>query len=65
MIGLGLLVVKNNVHKDVAQPMMALAVLGMAIGIGFVLSAVVSYVLSRKLGLWGPPASLTEESSNV
>jgi hypothetical protein len=54
--GVGLQYVSNNIQKDVAQPLFAMGVLGIAIGAGFVLSAIVSYVLSRKLGLWQPPA---------
>jgi hypothetical protein len=36
---------------DVTQPLHAIGVLAIAIGIGFVLSAVVSYFISRRLGL--------------
>jgi ABC-type multidrug transport system fused ATPase/permease subunit len=53
--GFGLEYVSNNIQKDVSAPLFALGVLAIAIGAGFVLSAVVSFVLSRKLGLWEPP----------
>jgi hypothetical protein len=51
--GIGLWFVSGNVQKDIAQPLSALGILGVAIGLGFIASAVVSFVLSRKLGLWG------------
>jgi hypothetical protein len=46
-----------NVDKDVSQPLAALGILGMAIGGGFIVAAIVSFVLSRKLGLWQAPAA--------
>jgi hypothetical protein len=51
--GVGLLLISWNVDKDVAQPMFALGVLAMSIGIGFVASGAISYLVSRRLGLWG------------
>jgi ABC-type multidrug transport system fused ATPase/permease subunit len=53
--GFGLEYVSGSIQKDVAQPLYAMGVLGIAIGAGFVLSAIVSFILSRKLGLWEPP----------
>jgi hypothetical protein len=50
--GVGLQYVSNNIQKDVAQPLFALGVLAVAISAGFILSAIVSFVLSRRLGLW-------------
>jgi hypothetical protein len=51
LAGVGLWIAKNNVISDVAQPLVVFGILGMAVGLGFVLSALVSYVLSRQLGL--------------
>lgn len=53
--GFGLQYVSRNIQADVAQPLFAMGILAVSIGAGFVISAVVSYVLSRKLGLWEPP----------
>ncbi|MCU1245259.1 MAG: hypothetical protein JWN02_1169 [Acidobacteria bacterium] len=53
--GAGLEYVSSSVNKDVAQPLSAFGVLGISVGIGFILSAIVSFLLSRRLGLW--PAS--------
>jgi hypothetical protein len=50
--GFGLQYVSGSIDKDVSQPLFAVGVLGVAIGAGFVLSAVVSYLLSRRLGLF-------------
>jgi hypothetical protein len=49
--GTGLELVSYRFTDDVTQPLHAIGVLAIAIGIGFVLSAVVSYFISRRLGL--------------
>ncbi len=59
LAGMGLWVAKNNVIYEVSQPLVVLGILGMAVGLGFVLSSLVSYVLSRQLGL------LQSSSSNA
>ena len=41
--GIGLQVVSGRVANDVSQPIQALGVLGIALGLGFVSSAVVSF----------------------
>jgi hypothetical protein len=55
--GAGLQYVGRNVEKTVAQPLMAMGVLAVAIGAGFLVSAFVSFILSKRLGLLGPAAS--------
>lgn len=57
--GVGLQFVSRSVDKVAAQPMFAFGVLAIAIGGGFLLSAVVSFFLSRRLGLLatGAPAA--------
>lgn len=59
LAGVGLWIAKNNVITEVGQPLVVLGILGMAVGLGFVLSSLVSYVLSRQLGL------LQSSSSNA
>ncbi|MBI4874497.1 MAG: hypothetical protein HY822_07680 [Acidobacteria bacterium] len=49
--GIGLLVVGGQVPEDVSHPIHALGVLGIALGLGFLISAIVSYAISRRLGL--------------
>jgi hypothetical protein len=59
--GLGLQFVSGRVDPDAAQPLFGVGVLAMALGLGFVVSALVSYVLSRRLGLFDPaPAPVVE-----
>jgi hypothetical protein len=49
--GVGLWFAKNNVIEEAAQPLYVVAVLAVALGIGFVMSSLVAYGLSRQLGL--------------
>ncbi len=62
--GFGLQYVSRGVEKNVAQPLLAMGILGVSIGAGFVLSAIVSYVLSRKLGLWETTAVADAKASD-
>jgi hypothetical protein len=52
--GLGLWVAKASVIDEAAQALNVVAVLAVALGIGFVVSALVAYALSRQLGLLDP-----------
>ena len=54
--GVGLWLVSNYTQKEVSQPFFALGILAISVGTGFIVSAVVSLVVSRKLGLWTPAA---------
>jgi hypothetical protein len=54
--GAGLLFVSFRVIPQVAEPLFAIGVLAVALGIGFVLSAVVSFLLSKRLGLFDRPS---------
>jgi hypothetical protein len=55
--GAGLWLAKNGVLDEAAQVMQVVAILTMALGLGFVLSALASYGLSRQLGLVNSPAN--------
>jgi hypothetical protein len=55
--GAGLWLAKSGVIDEAAQAMQVIAVLTMALGIGFVLSALASSGLSRQLGLVGSPVN--------
>jgi hypothetical protein len=50
LMGLGLLVIRDRV-PDAVEPLTVFGALGVTIGAGFVLSALVSYGLSKRLGL--------------
>jgi hypothetical protein len=53
MAGVGLFIVSSNIEREMAQPIFAMGTLATAVGAGFVLSAIVSYAISRRLGVWG------------
>jgi hypothetical protein len=55
--GAGLWLAKAGIVDEAAQAMQVVAILTMALGIGFVLSALASYGLSRQLGLVNSPAN--------
>jgi ABC-type multidrug transport system fused ATPase/permease subunit len=62
--GFGLEYVSGSIEKTVAQPLFAMGVLAISIGIGFVVSAIVSYVLSRRLGLWETAAAPADATAD-
>ncbi len=49
--GIGLWFARFNVIEEAAQPLYVIAILAIALGVGFVVSALLSYGLSRQLGL--------------
>jgi hypothetical protein len=48
---LGLLYISGREIQEIARPLFAMGSVGLAVGVGFVVSALVSYLLSRRLGL--------------
>jgi hypothetical protein len=61
--GIGLQFVSGRVPTEISPMVFALGVLGVALGIGFVAAAVVSFLISKRLGLLQPstPPSLPQE----
>jgi heme/copper-type cytochrome/quinol oxidase subunit 3 len=57
--GIGLLIAKNSIMDEAAQALYVVAVIAIALGIGFALSAIAAYALSRQLGLLQPQSSST------
>jgi hypothetical protein len=55
--GLGLLYVSGRQIPEISQPLYAMGSLALAVGLGFVVSAIVSYFLSRRLGLVDGPGA--------
>jgi hypothetical protein len=49
---LGMLLVSFRFEKESAQGLFAMGMIGFCVGAGFIASAIVSIVLSRRLGLW-------------
>jgi hypothetical protein len=60
--GIGLTVVSQTVRSQAAEPLRALGILGLAIGLGFIISAIISFVLSNRLGLIERPARSEERA---
>ncbi len=50
-VGIGLEVVSRQSNYPVQQPLHALGILAAALGIGFVVSAIISFMISHRLGL--------------
>jgi hypothetical protein len=62
-LGLGLLFVSSTAtNVDLGQMLYGVGVIVLTIGLGFTLSAVVSYFLSHRLGLVQPPARFSGEA---
>ncbi len=53
--GIGLQIAGGQAKNPAAQPLHAMGVLAIALGLGFVISAIISYVISHRLGLIEPP----------
>jgi hypothetical protein len=49
--GIGLQFVSAQVASDASQSLRALGVIAIALGLGFIVSAIISFVISRRLGL--------------
>ena len=60
LAGVGLEVVAARAIEDVSQPLSAVGVVVIALGIGFCVSAFMAYVLSKRLGLIGGNAAAPE-----
>jgi hypothetical protein len=52
--GIGLQLVSGRLSEDASQAIHVFGTLGTAVGVGFVISAIISYVISRQLGLVEP-----------
>jgi hypothetical protein len=55
LLGFGLLFVAGRTVEELAQGLFVMGVLTVALGVGFVISAVVAYGISRRLGLLDRP----------
>ena len=55
--GIGLHIVGGRVADAASQSLRALGVIGIALGLGFVISAIISFVISQRLGLIEPAGS--------
>jgi hypothetical protein len=55
---LGLLYISGREIQEIGRPLFAMGSVGLALGVGFVVSALVSYLLSRRLGLVANQAAM-------
>jgi len=51
LAGVGLLLIRGSMPADTVQALLVCGTLALALGVGFILSAIVSYTLSKRLGL--------------
>jgi hypothetical protein len=63
--GVGLVFTSGRVDLEAQQPLFTMGAFALSIGIGFVASAVVSYALSRRLGLFDAVTNLRREQSGL
>jgi hypothetical protein len=49
--GIGMLVISGRVSDEAVQPILSLGILGISLGLGFVVSAIISFIISNRLGL--------------
>jgi hypothetical protein len=60
LAGIGVELVAARAIEDVGGPLSAIGVVVMAVGLGFGISAVMAYVLSKRLGLLGGQTAMVE-----
>jgi hypothetical protein len=54
LVGIGMFVAKSGVMEEFAQLLHVFAIMAVALGIGFIVSALAAYLLSRQLGRLDP-----------
>jgi hypothetical protein len=60
VVGIGVLIVSQNSLEEVASPLAAFGVVIIALGLGFIVSAVLAYALTRRFGLLNDPDAAPE-----
>lgn len=60
VVGIGVLIVSQNSLEEVASPLAAFGVVIIALGLGFIVSAVLAYALTRRFGLLNDPDAARE-----
>ena len=62
-IGIGIMVVSARAHADISAPIFGIGIIALFAGGGFILSGVIGYVMSRRLGLLNevPAAPVTTD----
>jgi hypothetical protein len=62
VLGLGIGLVSRNTLEEVAPPLAAMGAIVIALGVGFLVSALLAYLLTRRFGLLNEPGAATPES---
>jgi hypothetical protein len=60
VLGMGVISVSRYTLEEVAQPLAGFGVVIMSLGVGFIVSAILAYVLTRRFGLLNDPNSAPE-----
>ena len=55
----GILIARYNVPAELSQPLFVVGVFAASLGVGFILAAVASFLISKRLGVLNPTASGT------
>jgi len=55
VLGIGIEIVSSNALQEIAPPLAAVGAVVIALGVGFIVSAVLAYVLTRRFGLLNNP----------
>jgi hypothetical protein len=63
--GGGLMIARHTLPWDLSQMMWLVAVFAISLGIGFILAAGASYLLSRRMGILGPAVSRAERTTDA
>jgi hypothetical protein len=65
LLGTGFLLLRDNPHLDAQGPFLVLGTLGLMLGIGFIISAGLSYLLARHMGLLPQSTAELEKAANI
>lgn len=65
LLGTGFLLLRNNSHLEAEGPFLVLGTLGLMLGIGFIISAGLSYGLARHMGLLPQSTADIEKATNI
>ena len=60
VLGMGVISVSRYTLEEVASPLMGFGVVIMSLGLGFIVSALLAYILTRRFGLLGDPNAAPE-----
>jgi len=63
LVGIGLLLMRNSIPSEGQTAMLFFGTLGLMLGIGFIISAGLAYLLAKRLGLLPEKAAALEEAA--